>query len=244
MASSEEPTPPPDRRDNELRATEYTPLADLDPRVASALLSKLAQAGIAAYVAPTPSRTSWYRAAHIPSRPTDRLWVALSATQTARTIIADEQGEQLAASLPGDDQRAFEQIVAGYDAQVEPGTQAWPESEDVPVVSGRPLTGPAGSEAPVPFRTWSPPQDPLDEHFEPPAPPPLPRLARPTWWAVLTLVGGILLLVVPQLVGDPVGPGLKLLAIVGIVGGFAALVWRMRDSRDQHDDDSDDGAVV
>ena len=44
-------------RDNGLRCANYTPVADLDPRVVDALLATLRDEGIAAYATPTPAAT-------------------------------------------------------------------------------------------------------------------------------------------------------------------------------------------
>jgi hypothetical protein len=239
MSADDREPRPPERRGNGLSAPHYAAVADLDPRVAGELLGKLREAGVAAYVSPTPGRVGGYRELQLPSRPTDRLFVASDETETARRLVAAETG---ATSTPVDEQQAFAQIVASYDEQGDPGERSWPDSEDVPVVSGRPLASPRRFSEPAPFRSWSPPTDPLDEHFVPPAPPPLPRFRRTTAWAVLALVGGALLLIVPSLLGHPVGPGLSLLGVVGIVGGFLALVWGMRDHHD--DSGSDDGARV
>lgn len=240
MPLSEPGSQPPERRGNGLRAAQYSPIADLDPRVADELLTKLADAGVAAYVAPTPGRVGGYRDVTLPATPTDRLWVAVEGTETARTLVTAETGAG-ATPTPVDEERAFAQIVADYDTDA--GQRSWPASEDVPVVSGRPLAEPARFSEPTAFRSWSPPEDPLDEHFVPPSPPPFPRITAATAWAVLALVGGALLLILPPLLGSSVGPGLELLGVVGVVGGFAALVWRMRDGHDDSDD-HDDGAVV
>ncbi len=240
MPLSESGPQPPERRGNGLRATQYSPVADLDPRVAGELLIKLADAGVAAYVAPSPGRVGGYREIALPATPSDRLFVAVDGTEIARSMVAAETGAG-ATPPPIDEERAFQQIIADYETEPDADQHGWPASEDVPIVSGQPLTEQPTFSKPVAFRSWSPSGDPLDEHFVPPDPPPLPRFHRTTLWATLALVGGILLLIVPPMVGYAIGPGLALLGVVGIVGGFGTLVWRMHD---HHDSDDDDGAVV
>jgi hypothetical protein len=81
----------------------------------------------------------------------------------------------------------------------------------------------------------------LDEHFVPPTPPPAPALRSTTKLAILAIVAGFAMLLVKAF-SDAV-PGAIVLGVLGIVGGFVALVAGMRADRDP-DSDSDDGAVV
>ncbi len=78
-----------------------------------------------------------------------------------------------------------------------------------------------------------------DDHFTPPAPPPLPRLRPATVGAVLLMIGGIVLIARPTLLSV----GQELTIVVGLlvlVGGCAALISGMRKSHD----DGDTGAVL
>jgi len=75
-------------RANGLTAAYYVPLRDVDPRVGVELLSKLGDAGIAAYVAPTPGRSTGYGDVQVPPLPTDRLWVDGAQRSQAEAIIA------------------------------------------------------------------------------------------------------------------------------------------------------------
>jgi uncharacterized membrane protein HdeD (DUF308 family) len=78
-----------------------------------------------------------------------------------------------------------------------------------------------------------------DEHYEPPAPPPLPAPSPAALYAVLLLIGGVLLVGAPGLLRLSADLGL-VLGVAAIAGGAAMLVSRMRD----RSDDGDDGAVV
>ncbi len=83
-----------------------------------------------------------------------------------------------------------------------------------------------------------------DEHFIPPAPPPLPKLdplAKGAWAA---LFGGPCYLVVATAAGWSVSGLAAFLAVAAFVAGFAILVLRMHDPDPGGPDDGDDGAVV
>ena len=83
-----------------------------------------------------------------------------------------------------------------------------------------------------------------DEHFIPPAPPPLPKLdplAKGAWAA---LFGGPGYLVVATAAGWSVSGLAAFFAVAAFVAGFAILVLRMHDPDPGGPDDGDDGAVV
>jgi hypothetical protein len=83
-----------------------------------------------------------------------------------------------------------------------------------------------------------------DEHYIPPAPPPLPKLDPITKGAWVALFGGPAYLVVATAAGWSV-PGIAaFLAVAAFVTGFAVLVLRMNDPGPGGPDDGDDGAVV
>jgi hypothetical protein len=121
---------------------------------------------------------------------------------------------------------------------------------------GEPSSGPrrppgawsAGGVIPGPphiriVRPASTPSPDDDDHFVPPAPPPLPRLDPVTKGAWLGLFGGPAYLLVAVMLHWQV-PGLAAFAAVAaFVGGFATLVVRMGD-RPPRDSGPDDGAVV
>ena len=85
----------------------------------------------------------------------------------------------------------------------------------------------------------------VDEHYEPPTPPPIPRPQKATFAALIAIVGGVLLLVWQALNSDPSG-GKQVIAVTMILVGAGVLVARMRDRAGGSDDDDDwdDGAVV
>jgi hypothetical protein len=118
------------------------------------------------------------------------------------------------------------------------------------------LPGPRRAAGPPPFggTTPGPPQirivrpaSPVppadDDHFVPPAPPPLPRLDPLTKGAWVALFGGPLYLLVAVMAGWQVSDVAAFCAVAAFVGGFATLVVRMGD-RPPRDDGPDDGAVV
>ena len=80
-----------------------------------------------------------------------------------------------------------------------------------------------------------------EEGYTPPPPPPLPRISRHVGLALLAIAGGLLLFFRPDILGVDQNIAL-VLGVVGILGGFGALVYRLRDG--WNDDDPDDGAVV
>ncbi|HVA59996.1 MAG TPA: hypothetical protein VNG13_05600 [Mycobacteriales bacterium] len=245
----------PAARSNGLRASRYTPIADLDPRVAEELLGQLEAVGIAAYVQPTPGASGAYFEMRLPSRPTDRLFVDSTAIDPARDVLSAEVPDEARVATPTaepppgpagppgpgnaqSDEERWIDLVAALSQPTGPGPRSWPAAEDVgeePPPVAAPLT-------PVPFRTWSPPEDPLDEHFVPPDPPPLPRPSPATLWALLGMIGGGGLLIIPAFLGRPLSGGLASIAVVVVIAGFLSLIVRMRDSRPT--DDDDDGAVV
>jgi len=87
------------------------------------------------------------------------------------------------------------------------------------------------------------PDDPADEHYVPPVPPPLPRLDPATKLAWIALFGGPLYLLISTAVGSAISGLAAFLAVAAFVGGFVVLVLRMDNGRPP-DSGPDDGAVV
>jgi hypothetical protein len=110
---------------------------------------------------------------------------------------------------------------------------------------GLPASGtPAGGTAGLGTRGAGVPADDDDDHFIPPAPPPLPRLdplAKGAWAA---LFGGPGYLIVATAAGWSVSGLAAFCAVAAFVAGFAILVLRMNDPGPGGPDDGDDGAVV
>ncbi len=97
---------------------------------------------------------------------------------------------------------------------------------------------PPSREAAAPERLY--PAE-LDEHFEPPEPPPIPRgdlYSRLAWAGV---IGGPLFLLIAAIIGGDLPSMMIVTALVAFVAGFVTLVARMPGERS---DDEDDGAVV
>jgi hypothetical protein len=87
------------------------------------------------------------------------------------------------------------------------------------------------------------PDDPAEDHFVPPVPPPLPRLDPITKGAWLALFGGPLYLLISTAIGATISALAAFLAVAAFVGGFVILVLRMDNGRPP-DSGPDNGAVV
>ena len=134
------------------------------------------------------------------------------------------------------------------------GPQAGPRADGEDADTAQP---PPGGWDPVPGVIPAPPRTrivrpavpaPLppvgdDEHYVPPAPPPLPRLDPVSKGAWVALFGGPGYLLLAVLLGWVVPSWAGFCAVAAFVGGFATLVVRMGD-RPPGDSGSDDGAVV
>ena len=148
-------------RSNGLPATRYTPLVDLEPQLADALLEALRDEGVAAYAAPSPGVQGPYMDVQLPDGPTDRVWVDAGARARAREILSahlpefqDALGEEHGTTLahgPGaipsapparplgetrpaagaEEDAAWAAIVAGWDQTSSDPVPRWPACEDV-----------------------------------------------------------------------------------------------------------------
>ena len=110
-----------------------------------------------------------------------------------------------------------------------------PEVIQVP----RRIRGPVARRAPA---DGTPAED--EEHFIPPAPPPLPRLDPVAKGAWAALFGGPAYLMVATAAGWSVSGLAAFCAVAAFVAGFAILVLRMHEPGPGGPDDGDDGAVV
>jgi len=164
-------------------------------------------------------------------------------------------------AAPLDEDAAWAALVAGYDAEPEPGsTPAWPEAENVPAEDEPDEPPPAAVSpavaAPEPPgrsivihpvisgpRNYELEEDDEDAHFVPPEPPPLPEADVTTKFAWIAVLGGPLLLFAFVLLQLELVWWVELVGIGGFLGGFATLVARMR-TDDDDDDTPDAGAVV
>jgi hypothetical protein len=122
-------------RDNGFVARHYVPLADLDPRLADAMLEALRAEGIAAYVVPSTGQLGGYLEVHLPERPRDRLWVDRRHHDRATTLLnvhGDRPDLIAAASTPDQPGPGSNSSADGEGApDGEPGNQ----------VDGAPLRG-------------------------------------------------------------------------------------------------------
>jgi hypothetical protein len=238
------------RRDNGLVATDYAVVGDVDPRVGEHLLDVLGLAGVAAYLQPSTDLHPITRTASLPARPTDRLYVDRAHLDTARAHLRRVTGETPPVTAPAADpaaepdiDTAWQQIVAGLRAEVEPSTAPWPAAEDVARPAGN-VTCAAGDVADVEPATAAPdgPDPDDDEGYTPPPPPPLPRISRAAALGVASVAAGLLLFAFPELLPLD-GNVVLVLGFGAMVTGFGTLVWRLRPGGDE-DNDPDDGARV
>jgi hypothetical protein len=218
------PELPPGTRRNALDADSYVALRPVDVRVVEALLLSLEDAGVAAY-----------ESAGV-------VHVDPALRSRASAVVAAELPGLLAELAPVDPDEAFSAIVAAWDQPHDDPVPRWPVVEDADHVTpptarerdDRPLVS-AGPEAYL--------VDEDAEHFEPPPPPPVPRMHPRTVASIVAIAAGITLLFLLPLFGVRVSQGWQRLAVLGIGGGVATLVWRMRDAP-LVDDDPDEGAVI
>lgn len=248
-------------RGNGLSASFYAAVADLDPRAADVLLEILREAGVAAYAEPSQGRRGPYLDVHLPSRPTDRLFVDRAQHERARELLAeqlpalrglnggdvDDDEPPLTPSrsdLSSAEDEAFGRIVADFHQPTADRVPRWPVQEDVePGAEPSPDTFSAVAGGPATGRTERPGRAEDDDHFIPPTPPPLPRPDSVTGLAWTALLGGPALLLISTLAGWSLPRFLIALAVVGFIAGFVGLVARMGNRRGE-DWESDSGAVL
>lgn len=124
-----------------------------------------------------------------------------------------------------------------------PGLTGTPESPGLPAMPGAqwPRASAGAGRGP---RDSVAPEDPADEHYVPPAPPPLPKLDPITKGAWVALFGGPLYLLIATAAGGDVSGLAVFLSVAAFVGGFAVLVLRMDNGGGPRDSGPDDGAIV
>ena len=147
---------------------------------------------------------------------------------------------------PDDVDAAFAEIVA--DLEREGIGRTLPDLNDPPDEPGTPA-------APSPARPAEPPQawrghdgdwdwswSTEEEHYVPPEPPPLPRLRPLTIVALVLIVLGVVLLIIPTLIGLDARIATPI-ALLSITSGGGMLLLRARQSpRDP--EARDDGAQI
>jgi hypothetical protein len=149
-----------------------------------------------------------------------------------------------AGSGPPDLDSAWQQIIAGFDATPADSVPRWPADEEVRDESAREGRVIRRVEAAEPAELAESPtatgQEPDDEHFVPPTPPPLPSVERVTKFAWAGALGGPAVLLAASF-GIELPSWAPGLAVIAFIGGFVTLVMRLKD---RPDSDPDDGAVV
>ena len=99
-------------RSNGLTARSYTPVADLDPVLATALLDDLKHQGVAAYTKPVESTTtSGFDRPEFRVRVRDRLYVDAVAFTRVRDLLAERDPDL----LDDNEDLTWAQLVAGFD---------------------------------------------------------------------------------------------------------------------------------
>jgi len=162
----------PGRRGNGLHSGAWGALVDLDPRLSEALLGSLAAAGVAAYVEPAEGLEAFSRAASLPDRPLDRLFVDPVRADAAREVVGAEVADltKLLAELePGATAHGFVRPVPRTAATrvlsppvlPQPGP-AEPAADD-PDAAWKQIVEGFGREAEHPVPPW-----PVSEDVDPP----------------------------------------------------------------------------
>jgi len=115
-------------RSNGLVASAYTPIADLDPRIAKCLLDDLAKLDIAAYTKPVePSTSVGFERSDFRVSVRDRLYVDVSASAQVRELVAAQDQHLVYDNYD----LAWAQLVAGFDQPLDAPVPPWPAQEDV-----------------------------------------------------------------------------------------------------------------
>ena len=152
--------------------------------------------------------------------------------------MADDPDDARRADDGGPDRGVdpFDAIVSSWRA--DGPVPQWPDDPADPHDPRPPPRDPA-PQAPAVHRPPTGPAEPVDEHFVPPEPPPLPRLGPPAAVGLGLLVLGLVLVTAPGWLG--VGPTYGLpLGLVTLAAGLGWLVLRLWPT--PPDDGDDDGA--
>lgn len=231
-------------RANALAADFFTFLRAVDHRIADAILDALEDAGVAAYVEPSPPAAAEGYARPRFTTPMDRLYVDRERRGLAQPLVESELPGMLAELEPVDHDAAFAAIVAGWDDEPAGGDAVprWPATEDLDV-SLRDTSDDAPRLISVPVELPAAPVEPDEGHYVPPPPPPVPKADHNTKLATAAIVFGFVVLFLLPVFDVYVAREVQGLGVLGILGGLGFLVSRLRDGPSV-DDGPDDGAVV
>ncbi|MFF4772238.1 hypothetical protein [Microtetraspora fusca] len=140
-----------------------------------------------------------------------------------------------------DEDEVWRQIVASFNEKAEDTSagQPWPDRENVP--DEPPAEEKEEDTEPVQAAVQEPGDD--EDHYIPPAPPPLPKADGVTKLAWAALFGGPAYLLLAALLSWPMDGWIVFTAVAAFIGGFVALVVRMGDGPPA-DSGWDDGAVI
>lgn len=213
------------RLGNGLVAARYVPLTDIEPEVGKSLLTALARARIPAFLGRTPGRVE-----------VRRLFVSAEERTDAKTIVAAvvRASGGVPAALPDaqtadlDVDAEFADMIADWKVDT---IAAIREAERALSRDDENWRARLEHAAPEPWLD--------DQHYVPPAPPPLPRFAGATVAAMSILAVSILLLGL----GGRIGLANQLTLLLGVCGVLLGAVMLFLRLRTRHDDD-DDGAVL
>jgi hypothetical protein len=241
-----------------LPAAAYAKLVDVDPPIAEHVLELLGAAGVPAYAEPLVGETGPYRDVRAPDRPTTRIYVERTRIDAARAVVADglpslraEFHADAAARVDADDMRrasadridaAWDEIVSGFHT-AEPPSRPGVDEPSGSGLSSRLVREhtlpPGGQPRPAGPRDYEVTEDPDEDRFIPPEPPPIPRPRdRFDTFAWAGAIGGPILIILAFVLG--IGSWLAAVGFAAFTAGFVTLIARSPDRRG----DDDNGAVV
>jgi hypothetical protein len=227
---------PAGRRDNGLAADSFVPLAEVDAQAGAGMLIALGRSRIAAYLEPTadPARELLYAAS---GDRADALTIIAAVARSSERSAGDS-GAPLPIRAPAapdplagrDTEAEFKALVADWHVDTVAAIKSAERDLSREDSEWRARIVPPAEET----------EDPeIEEHFVPPAPPPLPRLSAMTICALVLIALSIAMLIF----GDRLGLGYDFAFMVGIGGilvGAGMFVMKLR----AHPDEDDDGAIL
>lgn len=233
----------------------YGTLVDVDPPLVDHVLAILHEAGIPAYAEPLAGETGPYRDVRAPDRPTTRIYVDRERLSDARTAVAAQlpalkadfhadaaaraDAADMAKASAADIDAAWTQIVSGFHDSEAPDPA--PPMQNPPVEGSGLSARLVRQHTPEPSgpRDYEVTEDPHEDRYVPPEPPPLPkprdRLDVAAWVGTIGGPIAVLLAFVLNLGGFIAGIG-----FVAFTAGFITLISRTS----SHRDGDDNGAVV